>query len=129
MSASVFTVGPEQTLREAFVLLQSHRVRQLPVMEGGTLVGIITDRDVKRAMPSVLSNDRDEFDRVLDNTQVGQLMTREPITVEPDTPLKAIVDIFIKKKVGALPVLTGDKLAGIVTQTDVMRVFHESLPD
>jgi len=130
MSAAVVTVNPDQTLRDAFVLLQSNHVRQLPVVQGGILVGIITDRDVKRAMPSVLSGiDRDEYDKVLDNTTFGQLMTREPITVAPDAKLKDVVKIFMTKKVGALPILQNGKLAGIVTQTDVLRVFYESLPE
>ena len=130
MSPAVVTVSPDQSLRDALMLLQLKRIRQLPVVTDGRLVGIITDRDIKRATPSVLSGiERDDFDRVLDDTPVGNLMTREPITVTPDTTLKTAVKLFVVKKVGALPIVEGQKLVGIITQTDVLRLFHDTLAD
>lgn len=128
MSASVVTVTPEQTLREAGELLRSKHIRQLPVVEDGRLIGIITDRDLKRAMPSVLSGiDREEYDRILDDTRVAQFMTREPMTLTPDTPLKAAVRIFITQKIGALPIVDNTRLVGIVTQIDALRAFYNVL--
>src|SRR5579859_3568952 len=104
MTSSVVTVAPEQTLREATDLLRSKHIRQLPVVNGGKLIGIITDRDIKRATPSVLSGiDRDEYDRILEETKVQQFMTKEPMTLTPDTPLKVALQIFISQKIGALP--------------------------
>jgi acetoin utilization protein AcuB len=129
MSPAVITVSPEKTLREALVTLQIKHIRQLPVVSDGKLVGIITDRDIKRATPSVLSGDRADFDRVLDEALVGTLMTREPITVTPDTSLKTAVKLFVEKKVGALPIVDGQKLVGIITQTDALRLFHDTLAD
>jgi CBS domain-containing protein len=73
--------------------------------------------------------ERDDFDRVLDETPVGHLMTREPITVTPDTSLKTAVKLFIVKKVGALPIVEGQTLVGIITQTDALRLFHDTLAD
>ena len=71
MSRSVVTLQPEQTLRDAVELLRSKHIRHLPVVEDGRLIGIVTDRDVKRATPSLLSGvDRDEYDRVLDETKI-----------------------------------------------------------
>jgi acetoin utilization protein AcuB len=130
MSPTVVTVTPEQTLRDALMLLQLKRIRQLPVVaDDGRLVGIITDRDIKRATPSVLSSNRDDYDRVLDETPIGSLMTREPITVTPETSLKTAVKLFVVKKVGALPIVEGQKLVGIITQTDALRLFHDTLAD
>ena len=129
MVESVLTVEPEQTLRDALELLQSKHIRQLPVVENGRLVGIITDRDIKRASPSILSHiDQEEYDRVLDSTKVRQLMTREPLTVAPDTPLKTALKVFITKKVGSLPVVANGKVVGIVTQIDLLRVLYNTLP-
>lgn len=128
MSPSVVTVTPAQTLREAGDLLRSKHIRQLPVVEDGRLIGIITDRDLKRAMPSVLSGiDREEYDRILDDTRVAQFMTREPMTLTPDTPLKAAVRIFITQKIGALPIVDNSRLVGIVTQIDALRAFYDVL--
>ena len=129
MVESVLTVEPEQTLRDALELLQSKHIRQLPVVENGRLVGIITDRDIKRASPSILSHiDQEEYDRVLDSTKVRQLMTREPLTAAPDTPLKTALKVFITKKVGSLPVVANGKVVGIVTQIDLLRVLYNMLP-
>src|SRR5436853_238624 len=124
MTAPAISIAPGETLREALNLMRSHRIRQLPVVEDGALVGIITDRDTKRATPSVLSGDRQEYDRILDKTHVQQFMTREPMTITPDTPVKAAVRIFITQKVGALPVINDGSLIGIVTQIDALRAFY-----
>ncbi|MSO46091.1 MAG: CBS domain-containing protein [Acidobacteria bacterium] len=130
MSRSVVTLTPEQTLLEALDLLRSHRIRHLPVVDGSKVVGIVTDRDVKRATPSVLSGvDRDEYDRVLTTTKVAQFMTREPIAVTPKSGLKAAVEIFIERKVGALPVVEHDRLVGILTDIDILRAAHGLLAD
>lgn len=128
MTASVVTVAPGQTLREAGDLLRSKHIRQLPVVDGGRLIGIITDRDLKRATPSVLSGiDRDEYDRILDETKVAQLMTREPTTLTSDASLKDALRIFITQKIGAIPIVDNARLAGIVTQIDALRAFYNTL--
>jgi acetoin utilization protein AcuB len=130
MSRTVVTLTPEQTLRDAVELLRSKHIRHLPVVEDSKLIGIVTDRDVKRATPSLLSGvDRDEYDRVLDETKIAQIMTREPMTVTPESGLKAAVKTFIDRKVGALPVVSGGRLVGIVTEIDLLRVFHDMLKD
>jgi acetoin utilization protein AcuB len=127
MAAPVISIGPDETLRGVMNVMRSHRIRQVPVIDNGSLVGIITDRDTKRATPSVLSGDREEYDRILDSTKVAQFMTREPTTVSLDTPVKAVVRIFITQKIGALPVVEGGEVVGIVTQIDALRAFYNML--
>ena len=127
MQSPALWIGPTETLREAMNVMRSHRIRQLPVVENGTLVGIITDRDTKRAAPSVLSGDREEYDRILDSTHVQQFMTREPLTVTAEMPVKAAVKIFITQKVGALPVIHNGSVIGIVSQIDALRAFYNIL--
>jgi CBS domain-containing protein len=73
--------------------------------------------------------DRDEHDRVLATTKVAQIMTRDPTTVTPKTGLKAAVEIFIKRRVGALPVVEDGRLVGILSDADIMRVALDLLPD
>lgn len=130
MSRQVVTLLPEQTLRDAIESMRSKRIRHLPVVEGSRLVGIVTDRDVKRATPSLLSGiDRDEFDRVLDDTLVSQIMTRDPTTVTPYMTIKSAVGLLLETRVGALPVVEAGDLVGIVTDTDMLRALYEMLPD
>jgi acetoin utilization protein AcuB len=130
MTREVVTLTPEHTLRDAIDLLRSKRIRHLPVVEAQRLVGIVTDRDVKRATPSVLAGvNRDEYDNTLLTIKVSQLMTREPITVPRKSALKSAVEIFINRKVGALPVVDNDRLVGILTEIDILRVAYDLLPD
>lgn len=130
MTRDVVTLDPEQTLRDAINLLRSKRIRHLPVVEGQKLVGIVTDRDVKKATPSVLAGvGRDEYDSSLLTIKVAQMMTREPITVPRQSALKAAVEIFINRKVGALPVVEEGHLVGILTEIDILRVAYDLLPD
>lgn len=128
MVAPVVTLSPEQTLMEALIALRGHHIRHLPVVDGDSVVGIITDRDVKRATPSVFSGDREEYDRVLNSTTVAHVMTREPITVTTKTPLRVAIDIFLDRKIGALPVVDAGRLVGILTDIDVLRVARDLLP-
>jgi CBS domain-containing protein len=130
MTRDVVTLTPEQTLRDAINLLRREHIRHLPVVEGQKLLGIVTDRDVKRATPSVFTGvGNDEYDTSLVTITVAQLMTREPITVPGRSPLKKAVEIFINARVGALPVVDDGQLVGILTDIDVLRITHDLLPD
>ena len=130
MTSAVETLSPDETLRDAINLLRSKRIRHLPVVEASRLVGIVTDRDVKRATPSVLSGvAKEDYDSSLLTIKVAQFMTREPITVTRKSGLKTAVGIFINKKIGALPVVDDGRLAGILTEIDVLRVAYDLLKD
>src|SRR5215510_9262868 len=130
MTDSVVTLALEETLEDAIELMRSKRIRHLPVVEAKALVGIVTDRDVKKATPSVVSGvAKEDYDNALVTIKVSQFMTREPITVTRKSGLKAAVDIFIKKKVGALPVVDNGTLVGILTEIDILRVAYDLLSD
>jgi acetoin utilization protein AcuB len=130
MTGAVVTLSPEETLGDAINLLRSKRIRHLPVVEESRLVGIVTDRDVKRATPSVLSGvAKEEYDAALGRIKVAQFMTREPITVTRKSQLKEAVGTLIEKKVGALPVVDDGHLVGILTEIDVMKIAHDLLRD
>ncbi|MFQ5845255.1 MAG: CBS domain-containing protein [Planctomycetota bacterium] len=130
MTRNVMTLREDQSLREAIALQQRHHIRHVPVVSGDKIVGILTDRDVKRATPSLLSGiDRERFDQVLDETPVNQVMTRNPFTVTPSTPLKDAVKLIVDRKFGALPVVEGERLVGILTGTDLLRAFYEMLEE
>ena len=130
MTRDVQTLSEDQSLRDAIAVMQRHRIRHLPVVTGDRIVGLVTDRDVKRATPSLLSGvDQQQFDHVLSATRVSQVMTRSPFTVTPSTTLKDAAKVVIDRKFGALPVVENDKLVGIITATDLLRAFYEMLEE
>lgn len=130
MTRSVETVSREHTLRDAVDLLLSRHIRHLPVVDADLrLVGIVTDRDVKRATPSLHSGvDRTAYERVLDETRVAQFMTKDPWVVSSGTTVKEAARVLIDSKVGALPVVDDGRLVGIVSDIDLLRVLHGLLP-
>jgi acetoin utilization protein AcuB len=115
-------------MKEAVMMLLPHRIRHLPVTNGSRLVGIVTDRDIRRASPGLLSGIvREDFEQVLLATPVSDIMTREPVTVTPDTPLADAVRLLVERKFGCLPVVNGDDLVGIFTEIDALKVLLEKM--
>jgi acetoin utilization protein AcuB len=130
MTSTVVSASPEQTLRDAIELLRRQRIRHLPVTDNQQLVGIVTDRDVKRATPSVLTGvGKEAYDAALVAIKIGQFMTRDPITISRRSPLKRAVEIFINTRVGALPVVENGQLVGILSDVDILRVAYNLLPE
>ena len=124
MTKAPFTVGEDASMKEAADLLRQHHIRHLPVVLGPKLIGIVTDRDIRKASPSLLSGvDMGEYEEVLANTPISRVMTREPFTVTPDTELREAVQVLVDKKVGALPVVNGADLVGIFTEIDALKVL------
>lgn len=130
MVREVITISEDRTLREVLALFQRHHIRTLPVLEKGRLVGIISDRDVKRATPSPVSGaSLEEYNRVVDSTKVSQLMTRNPYCVTPSTPLRDAVKALHDTKHGAIPVVDNGKLVGLVTATDMLGYLLTLMPE
>ncbi|HET7874386.1 MAG TPA: CBS and ACT domain-containing protein [Methylomirabilota bacterium] len=128
MQTELLTITPETTLPEAIKLVQRRGVRHLPVVEGQTLVGIVSDRDLKRAMPSgATSLSAQELNYLLDRVQVGEFMTRTVITVAPIFPVEEAARLMVSEKISALPVTDGERLVGIVTETDVLALFARAM--
>ena len=130
MTREVKSLKESDALREAMDLMQRHRIRHLPVTVEDRVVGIVTDRDLKRATPSLLSGiDQEQYDKVLQETRVGQVMTRNSYTVTPSMPLKDAAKVLVDRKFGALPVVEDGRLVGIITGIDMLRAFYELLED
>lgn len=123
------TLRPEQSLLEAMRFLRDHGVRHIPVVDAdGALVGVVTDRDVKRATPSaLLGEQRQVWDELVNGTPVSKIMTRQVITGEPTTPLRDVVRRFVEDKIGCVPVVERGKVVGIVTAHDLLKVMLELL--
>ncbi len=127
MTPDPVTLGPEDTLATAVQVMRKHRIRRLPIVMGGALVGLLAEGDLKRAEPSTLSASQEEFDSVMENTQLARIMIREPLTVTEETPLLEAVRTLETTKFGALPVIRGGTLVGIVTDNDLLRALRELL--
>ena len=121
MTISPLTVEPDTSLREATALMNDIGNRQLPVVEEGVLVGILTDRDIRLMVNSPLnSDDPVERIRLLDQYDVASCMTRDPVTITPNTPIYRVAQLLSIYKFGAFPVVEGDNLVGIITVTDLL---------
>ena len=124
MQAAVLTITPKTSLPEAIRLVQHRGIRHLPVVEDDRLVGIVSDRDLKRAMASsATSLERHELQYLLDTVTVDEIMTRAVITIGRMFPIEEAARIMVKEKVSALPVTEQGRLIGIVTETDVLELF------
>lgn len=130
MKTELVTLGATEKLREAVRLELQRKIRHIPIVDAdGKLVGIVTDRDIKRALPSPLTGSlaREEYDSVLDETELQKVMTRDPASVPPDATLAEAVQLMFEKKIGGLPVVENGKLVGIFTQTDALSLCLELL--
>ena len=117
MVREVITVSPQTTAAEALKLCREKRIRHLPVLEGGRMVGLISDRDLRAATPALGDANRAA---ALQKIRVGDEMAREIATSDPDDPIEQAAMAMHEKKIGCLPVVEGDDLAGILTTSDVM---------
>ena len=109
MSRKLITVAPEEPLAEVRKLLDRHKIRQLPVVRGARLVGIITDRDL-RGTPAKA--------RI-----VKDVMTPSPVEVSPDTSVDEAARLLHVRKFGAVPVVEKARLVGILTISDLLEAF------
>lgn len=129
MTADVHTLRAEQMLIEALEFLREHHVRHIPILDSaGALVGILTDRDIKRATPSALApGQREVWERVVAETPLSKVMTREPTTGSPDSTLVEALQRFVDERIGCLPIVEGGRLVGIVTAQDLFRAALAAL--
>jgi acetoin utilization protein AcuB len=118
----------ETRLPHLLRLLQRRGFRHLPVLDGGKLVGIISDRDLKQSMISAASmTEGRERDRLLDELTAGQIMARAVVTIGPMFGVEEAARLMATRKISALPVTEGDRLVGIVTETDVLQLFVRAM--
>ena len=120
MTRELVTVGPETTAAEALALCREDRIRHLPVLERGRLVGVISDRDLRAAIPALGDPARVE---ALQRVRVAGEMTRDAVTARPEDPIEDAAMMMYERKIGCLPVVDGEGLVGIVTSSDVLRAL------
>ena len=130
MTRNVITVDPGTPLPDALALMREKHIRRLPVMDSGRLVGIVTYGDLREASPSEATGlSVHEMSYLLSKLGVGKLMTAKPFTVTPYTPLTEAAALMLEHKIGALPVMDGEALVGIITESDIFRAFVRLLEE
>jgi acetoin utilization protein AcuB len=117
MSTDLVTVTPAESARRAYEIMRDRRIRHLPVVADGRLVGVLSDRDLR---PVLLSPG-------LAGATVGELMSENVTTIAPDAPVEDAASLLVVKKIGCLPVMAEEGLVGIVTETDLLAVLVELL--
>ena len=124
MTSEVITVSSSCPLPQVYWRMIENNIRRLPVVDDGALVGIVTLENLRRINPiSVAGLDILHINEMLANLPVRQLMTENPKTISPTAPLIESARMMLKHKISALPVLDGDKLVGIITESDIFRAF------
>ena len=125
MSKEVVTVHVNDTMQDAVKLLREHGIRMLPVMEQGELVGIVTDRDMKRASASDATTlDVHELIHLVSTIKIKHIMTKNPITVPFDFTVEETAEVLLKNKISGVPVVNHDKeIVGTITQTDLFKAL------
>jgi len=125
MSKKPVTVSPDVSVSDALLLMREKKVHRLPVLNaGGKLVGIVAEGDLLYASPSpATSLNVWEIHALLAKLKVDKVMTRKVITISEDTPIEEAARIMAENKIGGLPVMHGKNLAGIITESDLFKVF------
>ncbi len=128
MTPNPLTVSPDATHPEAMRLLREHKIRRLPVVEKGKLVGIVVEKDLLSNQPSPATTlSVYEMYTLLENLKIRQIMTSPVITVGGDCPVEEAARIMVAHKIGCLPIMDGDRLTGIITETDIFKLMVEVL--
>ena len=128
MTTKVFTVEPNDLIDRVFFLIHYEKIRHLPVLEKGKLVGIVSDRDLYKALgpksnSKVVESNKDGHHLHIVPQKVTHIMHRGVLTVRPDTMASEAAAIMAENRIGALPVLDRENLVGILSATDILKVF------
>jgi acetoin utilization protein AcuB len=124
MTTSPITVSPETPVLDARQLMLEKRIRHLLVADGSKLVGIVTDRDIRLNLPSpATSLSVWEINYLLARMTVASAMTKSVVTIGPRHQARDAAQMMLDHRIGALPVVDSGRLAGIITETDLLRAF------
>jgi acetoin utilization protein AcuB len=120
MTREVVVLSPQTTAAEALDLCRARRIRHLPVLDEGRLVGIVSDRDLRSATPALGDPDRTE---ALQEMRITGVMTRDVVTARSDDPIEEAANRMRERRIGCLPVVEEGELVGIITSSDVMEAL------
>lgn len=126
MTESVVFSSPGTPIQDVLQTMKTEGIRRTPVLDDGKLVGIVSEKDLLNATPSIATSlSVWELNYLLSKVTVSEVMTKKVITVTPSTPIEEAARIMADNKIGGLPVMDGKNLIGIITETDLFRLFLE----
>ena len=125
MTPKPVTLKPSDSIARAIDVMKERKIRRIPIVDGGKLVGIVSDRDLKDVSPSRATTlDIWELHYVLDKLKLKDVMTKNPWTVSPEMPIEKAAQLMLEKKVEGLPVVDGrGALVGILTEGDIFKAL------
>ena len=124
MSEKIVTISGDDTLSTVEDIMTLGGVRHMPVVRGGALVGVVSQRDLLRASLSNLTEFGSEQRRAfLQVVEISRVMSSPATTIDPDASPEEAALVMAEKKIGCLPVVEGDSLIGMLTETDLLRYF------
>ncbi|HEX9156958.1 MAG TPA: CBS and ACT domain-containing protein [Syntrophales bacterium] len=126
MTRNVITVAKDASVLHVRNLLREKDINQVPVVDGKKVIGVITDGDIRENSASPASTlSVHELNYLLSEMKAGDIMTRNPVTVSPETPVEEAAKVLNEKGIGCLPVVSNDELVGIITTCDMLNVLLE----
>lgn len=126
MSSPVTSVTPDLPIQDALILMKTRRIRRLPVVQNNKLVGIVSETDLLNASPSQATTlSVWELNYLLSKISVQDVMSKKVFTVNEDTPIEEAACIMADNRIGGLPVVRGLEVVGIITETDLFKIFLE----
>ena len=124
MTRKVVTVAPDDSVSHAMHEMREHGIKHLPVVRGGEVLGVISDRDIRAYTPSkATALDVHEINYLLSKATVKEAMGARLTTTTPDTPIEAAALTLLENGIGCLPVVEGDVLVGIIADEDIFRAL------
>ena len=125
MSKSVISIEPKDSMQRAISLMKEHKIRMLPVLQRGKLVGVVSDTDLKRASASDATMlDTHEMLYLLSKVKIKDIMTKNPLTVAPECTVEETAALLMEHKISGVPVVDGEaKVVGVITRDDLFRVL------
>jgi acetoin utilization protein AcuB len=126
MTHPVITISPDMAIVDVLSLMKQEHIRRTPVVKDGKLVGIVSDKDLLNASPSAATSlSVWELNYLISKIKVADIMTRRVLTVTEDTPIEVAARTMVDNKIGGLPVVRGEDVVGIITETDLFKIFLE----
>ncbi len=124
MQEKIVTIGASDRLSTVEDIMTLGRVRHMPVVQGGKLVGVVSERDLLRASLSNLTGfDSSERRAFLNGVEIARVMSAPPVVIEADAPIEHAALVMAERRIGCLPVMDGQMLVGLLTETDLLRYF------